>query len=360
MYQGVLLGHPLMYQCTRFVTRHKPLTQKQWLQRMAHMPETELGIDLYSSGPAIEILEQKMAAVLGQEKALFVHKGSVGQYSALMHWSEITGNKKIAIHPQSHMQVDESLAYEKLLGLEAHMFGEPNHAITVEDVNQLPKDLCVICVELPTRRAGFLLPEWETLLAVKAVSKANGIPLHFDGARLLESADYWGKTYKEVSALADTTYVSLYKTLGAAAGGVIAGNNEVIEQLKPWRSRLAGDLFTAFPYVLTSLWGIEHYLPRIFEFNERAQTLSTIIKEKIGEKAIPNPIQNNGFLVELPISPKELEEKALKIAEKDKIWLFDRIYKTERDTSRFEIQVGDALDDWTNEEYVEKLASLLN
>ena len=114
--------------------------------------------------------------------------------------------------------------------------------------------------------------------------------------------------------------------LGAAAGGIIAGSEEFIESLKPWRSRFGGDMFTAFPYVLSALWGLEHYLPRISEFNQRAQNLSQLIAQNIGSEALPNPVQSCGFIVELPIDMVKLEQRALALAESERIWLFDRLY----------------------------------
>lgn len=360
MYKGVLLGHPLMSECNKFLTRHKPLSHKQWIERMEQSSELDQNIDLFGTGPTIELLEQKIATILGKERALFVPKGTVGQHSALLHWSSLSNYKKVAIHPQSHMEVDEELAYKELLGLDAVMFGNPDKAIETKDIENLPKDLSTICIELPIRRAGFKLPEWESLVHLKQFSVEANIPLHIDGARLFESACHYNKPYQEVAALGDSVYISLYKTLGAAAGGIIAGDTDFVEQLKPWRSRLGGELFTAFPYVLTALWGIENYLPRIPEFHKRALKLSHSIKQAFGSQAIPNPVQCNGFLIELPIEADELERKALALAKSDKIWLFDRIIKTGSNSCRFEIQVGDALDDWQDHELIEVIDNMIS
>lgn len=360
MYSGLLLGHPLMSECKRFLTRHKPLTHRQWLDRIEQTKEFNLTADFFNSGPTIDALEQRMAKLLGKESALFVPKGMMGQNSALLQWASQTNRQKIAIHPQSHIHVDEELAYKELMGLDAVMFGQENQAITKTDIDALPTDLSTITIEIPTRRAGFKLPDWQDLLYLKSFSQQHQIPIHIDGARLLEASYYWEKSYKEVAAIGDSVYVSLYKTLGAAAGGIIAGDKSFIDQLIPWRTRFGGDLFTAFPYVLTALWGLENYLPRISEFHQRALSLSNLIKAKLGNDAIPNPVQCNGFIVQLPINADLLEERALSLAKERKIWLFDRIYNVGEDTSQFEIQVGDALDDWEDEELVLELLKLVS
>jgi len=359
MIDEILLRHPLMVRCNKFVTRHKPHTQREWLLSMLQSPDLDQPIDSYGDGPMITRLETKMAEILGKERAIFVHKGMVGQHSVLMQHSKASGNQKIAIHPQSHIHHDESMAYQALLGLQGVMFGKQGCAIEQADIDNLSTDLAVISVELPLRRAGYRLPEWETLIQLKQYCKSTATPLHIDGARLFECADYWQKSYTEVADLADSVYVSLYKTLGATAGGIVAGDNAFIEQLLPWRSRLGGNISTVFPDILSALTGIEKYLPRVSEFNQRALTLSTLIKAQLGEQAIPLPVQCNGFIIELPIAPALLKEKVLAIAENEQIWLMDRIMATPDNHSRFEIQVGDALDDWCDQEYVAKLVSLL-
>ncbi|MEO0425085.1 MAG: beta-eliminating lyase-related protein [Pseudomonadota bacterium] len=363
MYDGALLGHPLALQCTRFITRHKPLTQRQWLQRMEQVPEVDLAVDCYGDGPAMQLLERKMADLLGKEQALFVHKGSVVQYAALLEYAHRSGRRHIAIHPQSHFAVDEADAHQVLLGLDAVPFGRAHEAIGDEDIEQLApfvEQLSTICIELPVRRAGFRLPEWDTLLALRAFAQEARLPLHIDGARLLESAHYWHKPYDQVAALGDSVYVSLYKMLGAAAGGVIAADEEFISSLRVWRSRLAGDLYTAFPYVLSALWGLAHYLPRVAEFHARAQRLAAAFIQRFGADAVAQPVQSSGFQLILPIAPQALHALTLRVAQERKTWLFDRVYPSNHGRAMVEIQVGDALDDWQDDELVDFVFDVIN
>ena len=360
MPEYALLGHPLMMECHTFVTRHKPLSHRQWLDRMSAMPEIELAIDFYGNGPLITRLEQRMAELLGKERALFVHKGMVGQLSALKQWSTLKESGTIAIHPQSHLQIDESLAYQELCALQAVMFGQADCAITPADIAALRTDLAAVSVELPTRRAGFRLPQWSTLQRLTAHCKSADIPLHIDGARLFESSCYWQKSYSDVAALADSVYVSLYKTLGAAAGGIIAAEAEFIDSLDCWINRFGATLETVFPYVLTSLWGIDHYLPRIQEFHDRAASLSGRIRQVFGDQSIPLEVQCNGFLVELPVAAKRLRDRALDCAKNENIWMFDRLFEVGENRCRFEIQVGDALDDWTDSALIQKLERMID
>lgn len=361
MYNGNLFGHPLSFQCDKFVTRHKPLSQRQWLSRLATVSAADSTIDLYSSGPAIEKLESRMAELLGKDSALFVIKGMIGQNSALKQWAKVTGSSTIAVHPNSHIVRDESDAYSALLGLDIVPFGQQGSAVTEQDIGTLPTELAALCLELPVRREGFALPELKVLKQTRAFSQQHKIPVHIDGARLFESAHHYNLSYADVAGYGDSVYVSLYKSLGAMAGGVIAGDSDFVDSLQSWRSRFGGDLFTAFPYVLSALWGLEHYLPRLVEFHQRAKHLAACFVDSFGIQSVPKAVNSNGFLIDLPIAPILFEQKVLQLAKEDKIWLCDRIFAVENNqTSRIEIQVGDALDDWQDSELVSQVVRLID
>lgn len=264
------------------------------------------------------------------------------------------------MHPQSHIMCDESDAYRELLALNTLTFGQPGCAIKTDDLEVLHKELAAICIALPVRRAGFLLPEIKVLKQIKQFGSQNNTPVHIDGARLLESAHHYQMSYDQLADYGDSVYVSLYKSLGAMAVGVIAGDRDFIDSLLPWRSRFGGDLFTVFPYVLSALWGLEHYLPRISEFHNRAKELSVSFKNTFGEKSLPNEVQTNRFLIDLPIKPCELEKRVLDFASHERVWFCDRIFSVnDSHISRIEIQVGDALDDSTNQELVTTIAGLI-
>ena len=69
--------------CQRFLSGHPARTQHAWLEYLATSPAADFPMDFYGNGPAIELLEREVAALLGKEAALFVHKGVVAQQMAL-------------------------------------------------------------------------------------------------------------------------------------------------------------------------------------------------------------------------------------------------------------------------------------
>ncbi len=350
--------HPLKQNCTQFLSRHQPKSVQEWLALMATSKYSKYQLDAYGQGLLVQELEQRMADLLGKQRALFCHKGMVVQLSVLKHWSELRQNPRIAFQPKSHIDYDEMQSYKHLLNLEQVPIGNAKAPFSAEDL-PVATQVAAISVELPHRRAGFLLPEWQDLLAARDYCDANATALHFDGARLLESASYWHKTPAEVCQLSDSVYVSFYKSMGAIAGSVVAAEADTVEAMQPWKSRMGGEIHSAFPYVISAMWGLDHYLPKIGEFIEQAKHVSKLVCSVLGEAALPFKVQSNSFVVTLPGSPEETARRALAIAKTQHKWLFDSVMADATGGSRVEIQIGDAINKWTDEEIIDVFAAFV-
>lgn len=346
--------------CQHFLSGHLAKTQRAWLEWLATSPAADLPLDFYGDGPAIALLEQEVAALLGKEAALFVPKGVVAQQMALRVWAERTGKRTVALHPKCHIDYDEKGAYERLQQLVGLRVGKDQQPFTLQELKDLHEPCGSIVVELPLRRAGYKLPAWEELVAISAWAHKRGIPLHFDGARLWESAPFYARSYAEIAALADSLYVSFYKGLGGLAGCVLAGSQDFIDETRVWQARLGGTVFTVFPYILAALEGLHHHLPKMAAYVARAREVSQALAEIPGVLIVPDPPQTNSFQIYLPAGIQALQAAARKLAETERIWLFEGFAGTHTPSlSMAEITLGDAAEGWATEEIVSAMKTLL-
>ncbi|NCT85612.1 MAG: threonine aldolase [Comamonadaceae bacterium] len=340
----------LRNRCTRWLNAHRPLrSMREALLALAEVPQATLPLDVYGEGEAVQALEAQVAALLGKPAASFFHKGVAAQLAALrVHCGD--GDGPVALHPQSHIAIDEAEAFEKLLGLRGLRTGRTDQPAHVDDLMALPERPAVVCVELPLRRGGFRLPEWDDLVALSHWCRAAGVPLHFDGARLWEAAAHYGRPLAEIAALADTVYVSFYKGLGGLAGCVLAGPEDFIERVAPWKTRLAGNLFTVHPYVLGALQGLRTQLPRLPAYRERARSLAALLGAEPGWRVAPEPPQVSSFQLHLPAAPEALREAMLEVARRDGFWLGARTAASRliEGGAMVEIVIGDASDGWAD------------
>ncbi len=173
--------------------------------------------DVYGDGIVAE-LERRVAGLLGTQDAAFFPSGTMAQQIALRCWAGRTGNPVVALHPMSHPERWEGGALSTVSGLRVvHPTTEPRQP-TPEEVEAVGEPFGTLMLELPLRDAGFLLPGWEELEALVGAAREREAVVHFDGARLWESTVHFGRGLPEIAALADSVYVSFYKSLAASAG----------------------------------------------------------------------------------------------------------------------------------------------
>jgi threonine aldolase len=346
----------LRNRCTRWLNGHRPLrSMRESLLALAELPDAALALDVYGEGEAMQALEAQVAALLGKPAARFMHKGVAAQLAALRVHCGDDGDGPVALHPQSHIAIDEAEAFEKLMGLRGLRVGYPDTPLNVALI-----DACaaggvppvVVTVELPLRRGGYRLPEWSELRAISDWCRERRVPLHFDGARLWEAAAHYGRPLAEIAALADSVYVSFYKGLGGLAGCVLAGSQDFIARVAPWQTRLAGNVFTLHPFVLSALHGLRTQLPRMPAYRERARQLAAALAAEPGWRVAPEPPQVNAFQLHLPVEPGQLREALLEVARRDGFWLGARAVASQvvGGGAMVEVVIGDAADGWADAE----------
>lgn len=333
---------------------------KETLLSLADAAEANGPQDLYGEGELIQQLEQDIAQRLGKEAALFLHKGVAAQLAAMRVWTAGRTGAQVVMHRKSHIELDEAQAYEHVLGLRGIRLGQGDQPFKVDDLAALVEKPALVVVELPLRRAGFRLPAWSELEAISAWCRQQQVPLHFDGARLWEASAGYGRDLPTIAALADSVYVSFYKGLGGLAGCALAGPADFIKQVRLWQTRLAGNLYTVFPYVLSATIGLRTQWPRMAEYHQRALQLAKALTEIEGLRVAPEPPHTNSFQVHLPGAPAQVKQAMLAIAQEHRFWLsaacVDSVWPSH---SMIEVAIGDASEGWTDAQVVSHFRQVL-
>jgi threonine aldolase len=336
--------------CERFLSQHVAVPPAQYLELMARHPTAREAADLYGDGGAVAALEARTADLLGKPAARFFIKGVIAQLCVLRVHAEAAGTANVAIHPMSHLDLDEANAIERVGAVRAIRLGR-FAPFGVGDLEKVTEKLASVVVELPLRRAGYLLPALDELRAISDWCRGRGVPLHFDGARLWEAAAGYGVPLDELAALADSVYVSFYKGLGGLGGAVVAGAEDLIGSLAPWKTRYGGNLYTAFPYAISALAGLDRQLPRMAEFVARARSIAARLGRNPEWIVNPPTPHVNAFQLLLNGSPGDLARRNREFAEARRVWLFGSFAESAIEgRSIAEIVIGDASGLYTDEE----------
>lgn len=294
------------------------------------VPDPDEPGDIYGNG-IVERLERRVAELLGTEDAAFFPTGTMAQQIALRCWAGRTGNPVVALHPMSHPELWEGSALSVVSGLRTvHPTGEPRQP-TASELAELPEPFGTLMLELPLRHAGFLLPTWEELSALVDTARERDAVVHFDGARLWESTVHFGRPLPEIAALADSVYVSFYKSLGGISGAALAGSASLVAESKVWRHRYGGQIFRQFPAALSALAGLERELPELPSYVAKARVVASAMSSALGAapevpwfRVHPEVPHTHQFQVWLPYEADRLTEAGVRLAEETGTVLFRR------------------------------------
>lgn len=313
----------------------------QVLKEALEQYEGDLDSDMYGSGKVIEAYQEKMARLLGTEAAVFFPSGTMAQQVALRIWCDALGNKKVAYHPTSHLEIHEKDGLKELHHLEPILLADGTRPVLLQDLRGMEEMPACVLLELPQREIGGQLPEYEELEAMSAFCRERGIKLHLDGARLFEVLPYYGKTAREVCAFFDSVYISVYKGIGGVAGAILAGNSDFTEQSKVWKRRHGGDLISLYPYILAADYYMEKRLPLMGRYYEEAKELAAYYNSCHALKTVPRTPVSNMFHVHSDLS-KERLEKAMSVATKETgVGFVSSVREREGGGSYYEVSIGD-------------------
>ncbi|GAA1006863.1 beta-eliminating lyase-related protein [Streptomyces thermogriseus] len=297
------------------------------LERAEEVHDLDEPSDRYGDG-VVEALERKVARLLGKEAAVFFPTGTMAQQIALRCWAGRTGNPVVALHALAHPEVHERHALSQVSGLRPVRVTSAPRQPTAEEVHGLEEPFGTLMLELPLRDAGFLLPTWEELTALVEAARARDAVVHFDGARLWESTVHLGRPLEEIADLADSVYVSFYKSLDGYGGAALAGPEDLVEEARAWRHRYGGNVFQQFPAALSALVGLERELPRLPAYVRHARVVAAALREGLAAAGLPwarvhpEVPHTHEFQVWLPYEADVAAEAAVRTAEETGTMLF--------------------------------------
>ncbi|RSK26092.1 low specificity L-threonine aldolase [Bacillus sp. HMF5848] len=303
--------------------------------------DDQLASDLYGQGQVIEGFQDKAANYLGKESAVFFPSGTIAQQIALRIWCDQKGNKKVAYHPTSHLELHEEDGLKELHHIEAILLADQESVIQLEDVVNLKEDIACLLLELPQREIGGQLPDYKTLVSISEYCRENGIKLHLDGARLYEILPHYQKTAAEVCSLFDSVYISFYKGIGGIAGAILAGNKEFTKESKVWKRRYGGDLISLYPYIISADYYFEQRIYKMEQYYQQAKEFAQMFNTC--EATMTKPVQpvSNMFHVHFALPKDKLETILLNIYEETGIGLTGNLRDATENSCYYEVSVGD-------------------
>jgi threonine aldolase len=211
------------------------------------MAEAEVGDDVFGEDPTAARLEARVAEMLGQEAAVFVPSGVMGNQIALRIHTRPAD--EVVVAERSHIYHYEGAAPAALWGVQLRPVGDGSGVLTPSDVEAVVQGAHdweartrLVCLENTVNKAGGVAVPLDAITPVADLARQHSLALHLDGARLWNAAVALGEAPAALAAPFDTVNVCLSKGLGAPVGSVLAGPGELIREARRVRKLLGGGM----------------------------------------------------------------------------------------------------------------------
>ena len=242
--------------------------------------EAAVGDEQKREDPSVNALQERVAAMLGQEAAIFVPTATMANQIALKLHSR-PGDVLIA-EESSHVVIYEYGGAAVHAGLLALGLPGAGGRLTPEQVRRAAEPstkvadqrAAVLSLEDTHNAAGGRVWPLDELDAVVATARELGLGVHLDGARLLNASTALGVSPAQISARFDTVTLCLSKGLGCPLGALLAGSRELME--RAWREKhlFGGAMRQAGIVAAAGLYALDHHVDRLADDHARARTLA--------------------------------------------------------------------------------------
>jgi threonine aldolase len=272
------------------------------------MRAAPLGDDVFGDDPTVNALQERIAAELGFEAALFMPTGTqsnlcglmshcqrgdeyiVGQMAHTYRWEGGGAAVLGSIQPQPiPNQDDGTLA---LADIEA--------AIKPDDPHFAKTRL----LALENTWGGMVLP-LSYVEAATALARRRGLATHLDGARLYNAAVALGVPAPEIARHFDSVSVCFSKGLGTPAGSALCGSKDLIDRARRWRKMAGGAMRQSGVLAAAALHALDHHLVRLADDHANAKRLAEGLQGLRGV-SVATPQTNIVFVDLAPDKPADI------------------------------------------------------
>jgi threonine aldolase len=264
----------------------------------AAMFDAPVGDDVYAEDPAVNALEEKVAAYLGKEAAIFVPSGTMAnQIAVRLHCRP---GEELICEETSHVVLWEGGGPAALSGVTVRPLRGVNGQISLaqlialhrpDDIHSPPSRL--VWLENTHNRGGGSVHPFAEVKAICEWATANKLARHLDGARLWNAAVATGVPAKDWAANFDTVSVCFSKGLGAPVGSALTGPKEHIKLARRYRKLFGGAMRQVGYLAAACSYAMDNHVARLADDHANAQLLAAAVRDTPGLTLVPEKVETN-------------------------------------------------------------------
>ena len=250
----------------------------------AAMAAAEVGDEQKGQDPSVTRLQERVADLLGMEAALWLPTGTMCNLVAVKTHTR-PGDALVA-EAMAHVIRAESGGAALASGVmvqgiqtERGVFTPGELETAMDRVVAVPvpygQPVGLVCVEQTHNFGGGAVWSRQELADVSSSARARGVPLHMDGARLMNACVASGLPAAAFATEVDTLWIDFTKGLGAPIGAVLAGSREFIAAARRYKQLFGGAMRQAGVAAAGCLYALDHHVERLAEDHANARLLAS-------------------------------------------------------------------------------------
>jgi threonine aldolase len=276
---------------------------------LERMQRARLGDDGREGDPTVRELEARSAALTGKEAALFVPSGTMGNLLAMFVHAE--PGAIILADGGAHLLNSEIGSVTRIAGLVPAPV--PGHQGAMDEAaleatiraSSASGRPGLIAMETTHNGAGGAVLPLSHMARIHALGRANGIPVHLDGARLFNASVALGVPAARIAQHADSAMFCVSKGLSAPVGSLLCGSGDFIAKARGLRKFVGGTMRQAGVVAAAGLVALETMIERLRDDHARAKRLAAALTWLDPALAEPDHVQTNILRLDVSASPRD-------------------------------------------------------
>jgi threonine aldolase len=243
------------------------------------MARADVGDDQFGEDPSINRLQERVAAMLGHEAALWFPTGTMANQVAIRTLTR--PGDEVLVPRQAHVLWHETGGASATSGVQLTEIGDRGR-FTVRDLeaarkprnHMLQPPTTVVVVENTHNRAGGVAIGAEETRAITDAARRLELAAFLDGARLWNAAVALGVPLADLARTFDLVNVAFSKGLGAPGGSMLAGSRAVIDAAVRYRRMAGGAMRQVGIFAGAADYALDHHVERLADDHANARLLA--------------------------------------------------------------------------------------
>ncbi len=280
----------------------------------ASMMNAPLGDDVFSDDPSVNVLQEKIATMLGFEAALFMPTGTQSNLCGILAHCQ-RGDEYLVGH-KAHTYLWEAGGAAVLGSVQPQPIPhQPDGTLALEDIEAAikvddPHFARSRLLTLENTLGGKLMP-MDYLEQATQLARSRGLGTHLDGARLFNAAVAQAQLRrtdprdeaKRIAQCFDSVSVCFSKGLGAPVGSALCGSAEIIYRARRLRKMPGGGMRQAGVLASAASYALDHHIDRLADDHALMRELYGGLKDIPGLSI--EPPQTNILFIDLQGDARE-------------------------------------------------------